>query len=311
MLVTEIIRSAEIDKDENRVRELTHEYASKVTPTEHKLGGFTIYEIRSNGKIGSRVPLMLFIGEQDPKSNVPQLYGQLALVKYPHQGKDFVFSEVYFDPKIQGKGLAVPLYKLAIQHYGFTIVSDESQTKGSESLWTKLAKDPSVHVYAWDQDEDTYRAFDPTDPDDVYYDPKEMNALKQEAENVKDKLQQQYMDGEIDEDEYGELLSTYLNPLYDEIEAMARAQDVRLVATAKRKTVAEGLITEKPVLSSWITHIVLQRNKRDVTVTLNNGRKYQVAGLGRKLYSNWINSESKGQFWHKFVKGNYTVTRIM
>jgi predicted RNA-binding protein with PUA domain len=94
---------------------------------------------------------------------------------------------------------------------------------------------------------------------------------------------------------------------------MAKAQDVRLVATADniKTAVSESILNEQPVLSSWIADITLQRNERDVTMTLGNGRKYKVASVGRTVYTAWVNSESKGKFWHTKIKRRHRVLRLL
>lgn len=311
MKVFEVIRSNEINPDMARTDDLTADYADRVTLTSHKIGNWNVYEIKPGPR--SRAELMLFVGVEDGPNELPELYGQMALLKQPHKGKDFVFSEVYFDPVLQGKGIAIQLYKLAIEKYKYTIVSDTSQTKGSEKLWNSLARDPSINVYAWETARDTFRAFDPDDPDDAYYDPSEINILKKELSDVQKRLHQQYMDGKIDDDEYGNLLKKYADPIYDDLEAMERAQDVRLVATAQniKTSVSEAVLDEQPVLSSWIADITLQKNERDVTMALGNGRRYKVASVGRSVFTAWVNSPSKGKFWHQHIKNRHRVLRLL
>jgi hypothetical protein len=311
MKISEIIRSNEIDPSTARTEYLTADYADRVTLTDHRIGNWKVFEIKFGPK--SRAELMLFVGTEDGPDQLPKLYGQLALLKQPHKGKDFVFSEVYFDPVLQGKGIALQLYKLAVEQYGHTIVSDVSQTRGSEKLWNTLARDPGINVYAWDTAGDTFRDFDPDEPDDAYYDPTEISILKNELEDIKDRLNIEYVDGNIDDDEYGKLLKRYADPVYDDLEAMAKAQDVRLVATADniKTAVSESILNEQPVLSSWIADITLQRNERDVTMTLGNGRKYKVASVGRTVYTAWVNSESKGKFWHTKIKRRHRVLRLL
>jgi hypothetical protein len=309
MKIYEVIRSNDINPNMARTDDLTSDYADRVTSTDYKIAGYDVFEIRPGPR--SRAELMLFVGTEDSLNEYPELYGQLALLKHPHKGKDFVFSEVYFDPMLQGKGIAIELYKLAIQKYNYTIVSDTSQTKGSEKLWNNLARTPGITVYIWDQNIDRYRDFDPDDPDDAYYDPADMQSLKQELDKIRDALHQKYMDGDIDDNEYGSLLKRYADPIYDEMEAIELAQDARLVATSASKSISENIIKEQPVLSSWIADITLQRNERDVTMTLGNGKKYKVASVGRPVYTAWVNSDSKGKFWHSNIKRRHRVLRLM
>lgn len=224
MKLREIVKSKEMSKDLTRKDTITQNYLERTTRTRYRIGDYPVYEFKPPGR---QTKLMLFVASPDGK----ELLGQMALLRYPHRDSTYMFSEVYFDPSIQGKGIAVPLYKIAVLRYGLTIVSDESQTEGSEKLWNRLARDPEVHVYVWDTQKDNYREFDPDDPDDVYFDKQEIKQLEQEAEEISTRLRDQYMSGEIDSNEYDELLRRYINPIHDDIEAIVRADDMRLVAT--------------------------------------------------------------------------------
>lgn len=73
----------------------------------------------------------------------------------------------------------------------------------------------------------------------------------------------------------------------------------------------EIVIKEDSVLSSWIADITLQKNERDVTMTLGNGRKYKVSSVGRPVFTAWLNSPSKGQFWHRQIKRRHRILRIL
>lgn len=70
-------------------------------------------------------------------------------------------------------------------------------------------------------------------------------------------------------------------------------------------------LQEKPVLSSWITDLVQTRKTRSVVMTLNNGRKYKIDNMSRYKFDLWNRAESKGKFWHQYVKKNHNVTRIL
>lgn len=224
MRIDEIVISYELSKNSTTKSDISA-YLDSAVKTQYRIKGYPIFSSKQSAQ--SRGRMMLFVASLDET----ELLGELSLLRSPYRGGEFLFSEVYFDPEIQGKGLAVPLYKLAIIQYGLTIVSDESQTQGSKSLWNQLARDPKVNVYVWDMEKDTFRDFDPNDPDDAYFDPKEMKALKAEAEEVNKRLTDQYMNGEIDDTEYNQLLTRYINPIHDEMQSMNRAMDARLVAT--------------------------------------------------------------------------------
>jgi len=70
-------------------------------------------------------------------------------------------------------------------------------------------------------------------------------------------------------------------------------------------------LTEDPVMSSWISDVTLQQNKRDVTMTLGNGTRYVVNNIGEQNFAAWLKSASKGKFWHSYIKGAFDVRRIM
>lgn len=76
--------------------------------------------------------------------------------------------------------------------------------------------------------------------------------------------------------------------------------------------IEEIMITEKPVISSWIADLTLTRGRSgNVTMTLGNGRKYSVKKVGTERYYQWINASSKGMFWHQYIKKNHDVVRLL
>ena len=72
---------------------------------------------------------------------------------------------------------------------------------------------------------------------------------------------------------------------------------------------AEFLI-EKAVESSWITDLVYNRPNRVLTMRMSDGKSYSVPGITRELFERWLNSPSKGKFFHKYIKDIYQVNRI-
>lgn len=71
------------------------------------------------------------------------------------------------------------------------------------------------------------------------------------------------------------------------------------------------IITEAPVMSSWIADLTLMRNGRDVTMALGDGKRYRVNGVGAAVYQQWMQAQSKGSFWHDQIKNRYRVTRLI
>lgn len=71
-------------------------------------------------------------------------------------------------------------------------------------------------------------------------------------------------------------------------------------------------LIEAPVKSSWLSDITLVKGRNgDVTMALENGRRYSVKGVGSRLYYNWVSAPSKGKFWHENIKNKFQVTRLI
>lgn len=70
------------------------------------------------------------------------------------------------------------------------------------------------------------------------------------------------------------------------------------------------LLAEAPVQSSWITDMHYGRKQRLIHITLSSGRVYTIVGASEDLYRNWMNSESKGKFFHQYLRGKFKVWRI-
>lgn len=70
------------------------------------------------------------------------------------------------------------------------------------------------------------------------------------------------------------------------------------------------LLAEAPVQSSWIRDIHYGRKQRLIHLTTSSGRVYTIVGVSEDLYNNWMNSESKGKFFHQYLRGKFKVWRI-
>lgn len=74
----------------------------------------------------------------------------------------------------------------------------------------------------------------------------------------------------------------------------------------------ELMISEKPVISSWISDLTLVKGRTgDVTMSLGNGRRYSVKAVGQDMYNSWIAAASKGKFWHENIKNKFQVIRLI
>ena len=73
---------------------------------------------------------------------------------------------------------------------------------------------------------------------------------------------------------------------------------------------AAELINEKQVLSAWISDLTYNRPNRIITMRLSNGISYSIPNVARGVFERWVNSPSKGFFFHNIIKDTYQVNRI-
>lgn len=71
------------------------------------------------------------------------------------------------------------------------------------------------------------------------------------------------------------------------------------------------ILAEEPVNSSWITDLTYNKPNKILTVRLSNGKTYSVENIDELIYNSWLNSLSKGQFYHEYIKNKYVVNRII
>lgn len=70
------------------------------------------------------------------------------------------------------------------------------------------------------------------------------------------------------------------------------------------------VLKEVKVQSSWISNLTYNRPNSVITWRLNNGREYTIPNISRRMFDRWKSAQSKGQFFHRYIKGTYKVTRI-
>lgn len=148
------------------IQSLSHYPKGKITYWNHddarlkkvgKLGDYNIHKsIESEADGGDHV--FVIKKDEEPLGELILTQNDSPFAQATKQG--FWTSSVRFTPELQGKGLAVPLYAYAVKK-GYDIVSDDSQSKGSEILWQKLSKQAGINVYAWDRENNKFFAFDP------------------------------------------------------------------------------------------------------------------------------------------------------
>lgn len=227
--VSEIAKDVDLGKDWVSANEFD-EYIGNAKPTRFSIKGYKVWRVPARGEIADTLLI------KDPGSE--GFLGELTLFNTDTGDKTFVHSQVAFDEEIQGKGLAVPLYAYAIRNLGYTVVSDRTQTKGSQVLWARLAKVPGIFVYGWSVQSDEFFQWDPdVDPEDeVYHDPGVVNELRLEMRKYRAEVDTELRAGRISEEEADKLLNKKDNEIrakMNEIDKI-RWKDLRLVATSTK-----------------------------------------------------------------------------
>jgi hypothetical protein len=156
------------------------------------------------------------------------------------QERGYYMSTVFFDKVIQGKGIAPLLYKMAVVDYGYTIVSDMNQSKGSKTLWERLSNIPGVFVYGWNPKEKGDNAFFQWDPSEdaggeVYHRDTEITALQNQMHELKLDVMSRKKSGEFTTmAQMSAALEDEKQAIRDEINDRYpnRLKDIRLIATA-------------------------------------------------------------------------------
>lgn len=190
-----------------------------------KLGDYNIHKsIESEADGGDHV--FVIKKDQEPLGELILTQRDSPFAQAKNQG--FWTSSVVFDPEIQGKGLAVPLYAYAVKK-GYDIVSDNNQSKGSQILWQKLSKQSNINVYAWDRENNKFFAYDPEgDPRGLVY----------SDEDLKQKIIDEYLEmmRKANSEEEREELDKELKKELADI--TPEGYDTRLVAVSKPKKVS-------------------------------------------------------------------------
>lgn len=70
------------------------------------------------------------------------------------------------------------------------------------------------------------------------------------------------------------------------------------------------LLNEKAVDSTWIVDLMHNRPRKEVIMSLNNGKKYRILGITRTGIERWQQSPSKGEYFHEQIKPYHQITRI-
>jgi len=68
---------------------------------------------------------------------------------------------------------------------------------------------------------------------------------------------------------------------------------------------------EAPVQSSWQADLSYNKEEQYIVMVTNKDARYKISNVPPQVYSNWRRSPSKGKYWHKFIKNNYEIERIL
>jgi hypothetical protein len=178
MRITEIYTADNMGLDKSSIS--TDDFAGYVgmaQPTSFTIKGYYVFAF-----ITEKEKTLLL---KDPESD--NFLGGIILSKKPIRmgkvtTKPVWVSQSALTSELQGKGIAIELYALAIKAYQPLVVSDTEQTRGSASVWKRLNNDPELNVYTWNVAEDTYTSWDPDEETDepVYYNREVMSQLRSE-----------------------------------------------------------------------------------------------------------------------------------
>lgn len=216
-------------KNSNQKAEITSVYSDlPLERTKKNINGLQVYLFHPEQTDREKLEVLL------KNEKTGEFLGVLRLIDNPHGNGSYVFSDIDTDPSIHGTTAAIKLYSYVIKDLGYTIVSDDTQTKGALSVWKRLAGYPGIVVYQWDLDNDEYSVWSPADSDSAFVSSDDMDSLNKEEQQIKDKLGDLLDAGKIDYDEYGSLLKKYMADLHDEADRMDAVLDYRLVATRSR-----------------------------------------------------------------------------
>jgi len=225
-VINEIEYSSDVQKDDMSKYDLDDMIGSTES-TGKKINGYEIHTI-DEGDVSFLV--------KEPYGD--GFLGELRL-KPEHKYEGMHKSVVFFDEVIQGKGIAPLLYKMAIVDYGHTIVSDYKQSKGSKTLWERLAKMSGVFVYGWNpraKGDKEFFQWDPTEDSDsvIYHGDSSTDVLRDELDALMKDIGSRKQSGELS----AEQAQVEWNEGKKEISAelkdadLVRYNDIRLIATA-------------------------------------------------------------------------------
>lgn len=71
------------------------------------------------------------------------------------------------------------------------------------------------------------------------------------------------------------------------------------------------ILFEKAVESSWIVSLTHNRPNKRLTMSLSSGKVYSILNITRTTFEKWTRCESKGKYFHTFIKNRFPIIRII
>ena len=195
-------------------------------PMGKKIKGYDVW-VGDRSALTDKAVLSLLIKDPDRDGFLGALFLNRDTDKH-------VYSQSFIVPEIQGRGIAVDLYRMAIIDYGYVITSDETQTRGSELLWQKLSRMPDIDVYLWNSKRNTYHNWDPDEDQstNAYYDQNEIEDLKKEKKDFRGEMMTRMLRGDITKSEFKKIVQKKFDMIDSYIESLSsvNTDNVLLVA---------------------------------------------------------------------------------
>lgn len=190
----------------------------------------------------------------------PTVIGKIDLRK---EGATYVSAYSRLSRKYQGQGLGIQLYQFVIKEMGILLKSDLTQSKGSQSVWRKLASTSGIFVYGFRAVPGQKREYFHVAPDSLdqlsgsleVYDNDEIEQIEDDLIEYENSIMHQQEEGEITLTKAEALKSKARRVAQKEITEFRRAGDFTwLLATStkkpakKLKEFSDGRVRAAPVL---------------------------------------------------------------
>ena len=207
--------------------------------------------------------------------------GTITLFKY---GKGYISSYSKITSKYQGRSLGLELYKFIIKKLGILLISDMSQTPGSQKVWVKLAQTPGIYVYGRRTSPGRKTQFFQVEPDALNQLSGELEVYDQwktvHGEQQVEKDLEAYSKSIDDMVEKGELSLAQATQMYEKAR-VATGKEVRELQKAQRDTKLIATATKPP--AQGFINLKAPKNEGKLIEKAPPGREDQVKKLKGKV----------------------------